>query len=113
MPNHYTSYKNIISIAWPIMLGSLGQNVIYLVDTAFIGRVSEYDLGASAMGAIFYFLMFMIGYALNTGMQVIVARRKGEQHDEAIGEVVNHQLYLILFLGVISFFILRFLSGAV
>jgi len=112
MQNHYTSYRNIISIAWPIMLSQLGQNLIYLVDTAFIGRVSEYDLGASAMGAIFYFLMFMIGYALNTGMQVIVARRKGEGHDEAIGEVVNHQLYLILILGVISFIILRFLSGS-
>jgi len=69
-----------------IMLGSLGQNLIYLVDTSFIGRVSEYDLGGSAIGGIFYFLLFMIGYALNTGMQVIVARRKGEGNDAAIGE---------------------------
>jgi putative MATE family efflux protein len=106
----FTSYRNIITIAWPIMLGSLGQNVIYLVDTAFIGRVSEYDLGASAMGGIFYFLMFMIGYAMNTGMQVIVARRKGEHRDEAIGEVVEHQLYIILIFGALSFLIFQLFS---
>jgi len=95
------------------MLGSLGQNIIYLVDTSFIGRVSEYDLGGSAIGGIFYFLMFMIGYALNTGMQVMVARRKGEGNDEAIGEVVDHQLYIILLLGIIAFFILHFLSPVI
>ena len=109
----YASYRNILTIAWPVMLGSLGQNIIYLVDTSFIGRVSEYDLGASAIGGIFYFLLFMVGYAMNTGMQVIVARRKGEHHDEAIGEVLNHQLYLILALGVIGFIILHFLSGSI
>ncbi|MBX7139842.1 MAG: MATE family efflux transporter [Chitinophagales bacterium] len=107
----FTSYRNIINIAWPIMLGSLGQNVIYLVDTAFIGRVSEYDLGASAMGGIFYFLMFMIGYAMNTGMQVVVARRKGEHREGAIGEIVDQQLYIILAFGVMAFLMFRFFSG--
>ena len=42
------------------MLGSLGQNLIYLVDTSFIGRVSEYDLGGSAIGGIFYFLILAV-----------------------------------------------------
>jgi len=96
-----------------MMLGSLGQNLIYLVDTSFIGRVSEYDLGGSAIGGIFYFLLFMVGYALNTGMQVMVARRKGEGNDAAIGEVVDHQLYLILSLGVIAYITLRYLSPVI
>jgi putative MATE family efflux protein len=109
----YISYRNILTIAWPVMLGSLGQNVIYLVDTAFIGRVSEYDLGASAIGGIFYFLMFMTGYALNTGMQVIVARRKGEGNDAAIGEVVDHQLLILLFVSAAMFVIMHFFSDEI
>lgn len=92
------------------MLGSLGQNVIYLIDTAFIGRLSEYDLGASAIGGIFYFFLFMIGYGLNTGMQVIVARRKGEKNDAAIGEVVDHEILIILLVAVAAFMLMFFYS---
>lgn len=95
------------------MLGSLGQNLIYLVDTSFIGRLSEADLGASALGGIYYFLLAMIGYAMNVGMQVLVARRKGEGSIEAIGEVVDHQLWMIAVLSLIAFCLLHFGSAMV
>ncbi|MEO6167054.1 MAG: MATE family efflux transporter [Chitinophagales bacterium] len=111
--NHYTSYRNIFTIAWPIMLGSLGQNFIYLVDTSFIGRVGEADLGASAIGGIYYFLLFNIGYAMNIGMQVIIARRKGEGNNAAIGEVLDHQLRMVFLLGAAEFILMHFLSGSI
>ncbi len=95
------------------MLGSLGQNVIYLVDTSFIGRLSEYDLGASAIGGIFYFFLFMIGFGLNTGMQVIVARRKGEGNIAAIGEVIDHEIIIILLVALIAFVMMHFFSGVI
>lgn len=110
--NLYTSYRNIFSLTWPIMLGSLGQNFIYLVDTAFIGRLGETALGASAIGGIFYFLLFNIGYAMCIGMQVMVARRKGEGKYALIGEVFDHQLRLILLLGVVEFVLIHFFSAA-
>ena len=112
-PNQYTSYRNIFSIAWPIMLGSLGQNLIYLVDTSFIGRIGEIELGASAIGGIYYFLLFNIGYAMNIGMQVMVARRKGEGKQATIGEVLDHQLRLIVFLGAAEFILMQYLSGGI
>lgn len=95
------------------MLGSLGQNLIYLVDTSFLGRVSSYDLGASAIGGIYYFLLFMIGYAMNTGMQVMVARRKGEGNEQAIGEVVDHEIRLVLILALLQFILLFFFSNII
>ena len=112
MSESYISYRNILSIAWPIILSSLGQNFIYLIDTSFIGRVGEVELGAAAIGGIFYFLLFMICQGLNTGMQVIIARRKGEGQLQSIGEVVDHEIILILFLAGIEFFIMHFLSHA-
>lgn len=92
------------------MIGSLGQNIIYLVDTSFIGRLSEADLGASALGGIYYFLLFMIGNAMNTGMQVMVARRKGEGNDHLIGEVVDHQAGITLAFAFLCFIAMHFYS---
>ena len=45
----YTN-KEIWNVSYPIFLGLLAQNIINVTDTAFLGRVGEVELGASAMG---------------------------------------------------------------
>ena len=44
----YTN-RNIWNVSYPIFLSLLAQNVINVTDTAFLGRVGEVELGASAM----------------------------------------------------------------
>lgn len=51
----YTN-KQIWSVSYPILLSLLAQNVINVTDTAFLGRVSEIALGASAMGGLSIFV---------------------------------------------------------
>ena len=53
----YTN-KQIWSVSYPILLSLLAQNVINVTDTAFLGRVGEVALGASAMGGLFLYLRF-------------------------------------------------------
>ena len=50
--------KTIWNIAYPIILGSLAQTLITLTDTAFLGRVSEVALGASAMAGMILLCFF-------------------------------------------------------
>ena len=49
----YTN-KQIWNVSYPIFLSLLAQNVINVTDTAFLGRVGEVELGASAMGGLYY-----------------------------------------------------------
>ena len=46
------SYKRIWLVAYPIILGSIAQNIIIFTDTAFLGRVGDIALGASALGGL-------------------------------------------------------------
>ncbi|MEI7677280.1 MAG: MATE family efflux transporter, partial [Bacteroidales bacterium] len=56
----YTN-KDILRVAYPIFLSYLAQNVVNVTDTAFLGRVGEVELGASALAGVFYMMLFMIG----------------------------------------------------
>ncbi len=103
MDSSYSSYRNILSIAFPILLGSIGQNLVQAVDTAFLGRLGEVELGAAAVGGVFYFVLYLTGHGFNTGMQIIVARRYGEGQFRRIGEVVDHQLVMVFFLALLLF----------
>ena len=88
--------KNILQISYPIFLGLLAQNVINVTDTAFLGHVGEVELGASAIGAVFYMMIFMMGFGFSVGAQIIIARRNGEGNYRDIGNVFFQGIYNFL-----------------
>ena len=71
MKSGVPSYKKIWQITYPIVLTLIAQNVINVTDTAFLGRVGEVELGASALAGIFYIAIFMLGYGFSTGTQIM------------------------------------------
>ena len=91
--------RTIWDIAWPIMLSLVAQNVVNVTDTAFLGRVGEIELGASAIGGLLYTTIFMVAFGFTTGVQILVARRNGEKNYLAIGRIFDNSFY---FLGITS-----------
>ena len=72
------TYRQIWQVAIPIMLSLLMEQVVVMTDTAFLGRVGEVELGASALGGIFYVAIFMLGLGFSVGVQILIGRRNGE-----------------------------------
>jgi putative MATE family efflux protein len=107
------SYKNIWQIAYPIILGSIAQNVVNVTDTAFMGRVGEVQLGAAAIASGFYFIFYMIGHGMAIGSQIIVARRYGERNFKEIGKTIEHTFYFLAIFGFLMFLILLFFSSEI
>ena len=101
------SYKNIIDIAWPVMLAGLVANVITFTDTAFLARVSEVKLNAANLGGLFYLTLLMIANGISSGSQIMIARRAGENKKSEIGKVLDQSLYIFglsaLFLIIVAF----------
>lgn len=91
------SYREVWRIAWPIMLSSLGNTIINFTDVAFVSRIGDVELASSALGGVFYFLLVMIGMAIGTGAQIMIARREGEGRPSGIGIVFDNSLLLLLF----------------
>ncbi|MDR1679427.1 MAG: MATE family efflux transporter [Prevotellaceae bacterium] len=95
------SYKNIAKIAYPIFLTLLVQNLIQMINTAFLGRVGSVELGASALGGIYYIVIFMLAFGFSTGSQILIGRRNGEGNYRQIGEIVVQGAVFLLLLAVL------------
>lgn len=104
------SYKDIWKIAFPIILGSIAQNVINITDTAFLGHYGEAELAAAAIAGVFYFAFFMIGYGVAIGTQIIMARRFGEKKFDEIGRYFDHSFYILACLALLLFIVLKFFA---
>ena len=90
------SYKNIWKVAYPILISLVMEQLIGLTDTAFMGRVGEVELGASAIAIIYYIVLFMIGFGFSVGAQIIIGRRNGEGNFRDTGKVFWNGLYFLL-----------------
>jgi len=102
------SSKKIWNIAYPIILGSIAQNIITVTDTAFLGHVSETALGAVAIAGLLYIVFTMLAWGFSVGIQIVIARRYGEKNYSMIGTSFEHGLGFIILLSIALFLSLRF-----
>ena len=104
------TYKEILRISYPVMIGALATTVLNATDTAFLGRIGEIELGASAIAGVLYFALAMIGTSLGIGTQILIARRAGEKNESEIGKIFDHSFILLLVLGLSLFILMLFFT---
>ena len=102
MQTKYT-YKQIWLIAYPILISLLMEQMIGMTDTAFLGRVGEVELGASAIAGVFYMVIFMVAFGFSIGAQILIARRNGERQYKEIGDLFYQGIYFQVGMAAVMF----------
>ncbi|WP_099464375.1 MATE family efflux transporter [Parabacteroides provencensis] len=108
---NYT-YKQIWLINLPIMVSLLMEQLINLTDSIFLGHVSQIDLGASALAAMYYSAIYMLGFGFSLGAQVVIARRNGEGRYTEVGKVFYQALIFLSLFAIIVFALSKLFSPA-
>lgn len=92
-------FKTILTLSLPIVGGMVSQNILNLVDTAMVGRVSSEALAAVGLASFTNFMAIAIILGLGTGVQAIASRRKGEGKENETAVPLNGGLFLALVFG--------------
>jgi MATE family multidrug resistance protein len=92
--------RRILGLATPIVLGMMSQNVINLVDTAFVGRLGDAAIAAVGMGGIMNWLAGSLLIGMGHGVQAIAARRLGEGNPERSASGLNAALLFAAIIGL-------------
>jgi putative MATE family efflux protein len=101
------TYSRIWIIAYPIIIGSVAQNLLNVTDTAFLGSLGEVALGGGAIGGLFYMALVMLGWGFGVGTQIVVARRYGEGVYRPIGRTIEHGFVFLFLLALIIFSVVK------
>jgi hypothetical protein len=65
--------REIVTLAYPVIIGMISHTVLNLVDTAMVGRLGDVALGSVGIGSFFILVTVLVFGSLHVGMQ---ARRK-------------------------------------
>lgn len=106
-PQMNYTYAQIGRINLPILVSLLMEQLINLTDSIFLGHVSSIDLGASALAAMYYSAIYMLGFGFSLGAQVVIARRNGEELYTDAGRVF-YQALLFLFVNIAVYLLYLF-----
>lgn len=104
--------KKILKISYPIFLSLLAQNIIQVIDTAFLGRVGEVELGASALAGIFYIGVYTLGFGYSMGSQILIGRRNGEGNYSQVGDIVVQGLLVMIPAALLLIPLMNYVSHA-
>lgn len=101
------SYKAIWKTTFPILISLIMEQLLGMTDTAFLGRVGEIELGASAVAGVYFTILFMLGYGFSIGAQIIIGRRSGEAYEsgkgfDAVGRVFWQGIWFLMALAGIT-----------
>ena len=85
-----TGYRDILKMAMPITLALLVPQINFITNNIFLSGLGEDALASAGLTGVFYLIFAVIGSGLNNGIQMLMARRAGENQPAQIGILFYH-----------------------
>ncbi|HLP52465.1 MAG TPA: MATE family efflux transporter [Chitinophagales bacterium] len=101
------TYKEILTISLPLILGNLAWTSNGVFDTIFVGNLGKTELDAIGFASIFYSVLFMAGFSFTRGTQMLIARRMGELNRKEVGNIVDTTIVAMLVVSLIFFGLIK------
>ena len=93
--------KQILSIAMPITLAILVPQLNLLVNSIFLGHLSNQALGNAGITGVFYLIFAVAGHGLNSSMQSVFSGYAGSGKPEAFKTVLSQGIRISIQLSVL------------
>ena len=94
-------YGRLIKIAWPAALEGLLLSLMNSFDTMMVGRLGPSAIASVGLCSQPRMLMLLVAQALCVGTTAVVARRKGEDRQDAAKSCLKQSLTIITGIGIL------------
>ncbi len=97
-----TSYKQIAAIALPISFALVVPQLNLIINSIFLGHLSQQALATGSITGVYYLIFAAIGIGLNNGLQAFISRKAGENNPSAIGAIFQNGVFIALAIAVLG-----------
>lgn len=105
------SYKEILKIGIPLMLGSISESISAIVDTAFMGHIGTLAMDGMGMINVVLLLIVMIGWGFSRSIQILVSQNYGADSYENIGKIIFNGVALLLPISLALSILMYYFNG--
>jgi len=108
-------YREVVTLATPIVLQNLITSTLSLADTFMVGLLGEAPMAAVTLANIPLFVVQLFIFGVQSGASVLISQYWGKKDMESINRVIGVALWVVLlvssvFSAILLLFPLEFLS---
>ena len=107
MPAQRSLPRELLHLAWPVLIGQAAVMANGVIDTLMAGRLSSVDLAAVGIGASIYVTVIMAMIGVLLALTPVVAHHYGAGRYQEIGADVRQCVWLAVALSVLAFVALK------
>jgi MATE family multidrug resistance protein len=100
LTSFFSHSKSLATLAYPILIAQLIQNLMGFIDIVMAGRVSATDMAAVAVANSIWIPVILTIYGLVMALAVIVSQLAGAKNYSAISEQTYQTAWVALTLGI-------------
>ncbi|PZU56128.1 MAG: MATE family efflux transporter [Brevundimonas sp.] len=101
-PTSRTALRDLLALAWPVILARLGIMTMGLTDAIVVGNYSSRELAYHSLAWAPTSIVVTTAVGLMLGVQVMTARMLGEGRRHAVGAVLRRGMVYAVQIGVVS-----------
>ncbi|OYV03827.1 MAG: MATE family efflux transporter, partial [Verrucomicrobiales bacterium VVV1] len=95
--------RPILRLAFPLIIGQLGQMLLGVADTVMVAKVGITELAALTFANTLFYVPFVFGIGILTSVSVRTANARGSGDPIAARASCRHGLYIAIALGALLF----------
>ena len=107
---HRTTLKDLLMLAWPVVLARVGIMTMGLTDAIVVGHHSSKELAYHSLAWAPSSVILTTAVGLMMGVQVMTARMRGEGRYEEVGAVLRRGLVYSLQIGIAAMILLSLIG---
>lgn len=105
------SYKALLKVSVPVMMGMLIQFAIFITDAAFLGRLpSSIPFDAVSTAGLIILTLTSACYGLYHGSQILIAKYLGKDNEQ-ISLIFYNSFFVLLIIAAITYGLTLFISN--
>lgn len=105
--------KQILQIALPIAAAIVVPQLNFVTNNIFLGHLhSQQYLAVAGLTGVYYLIFAVVGIGLNNGLQMLIARRAGENNVGDIGNLFAQGVRIALMLSLVGITTTLFVTPA-
>jgi len=101
LDSFFVNTKNLVKLAYPILIAQLIQNLMGFADTVMAGRVSATDMAAVAVASSVWLPLILTIYGLVMALATIVSQLAGAKEFHKVANATYQTAWIALSLGLL------------
>jgi multidrug resistance protein, MATE family len=100
-------YSTLLKVAVPLMVSTFVQSIVMITNAAFMSRYDTLSFDAVGNAGLLYVTVFMTLSGMGDGAQIVIARRIGQDRQNAVGKLFASSMFINFLLACCLFYIIQ------